>query len=130
MEINNEKEQITLEGEIDNLLVDLDALAPQDKDYAIIVDNLAILYKLKNAEQEIINKLNLAEQELAQKARLAEQEMIYKLNLEAQEKKFKVKPDTLLIVAGNLVGILLILKFEKMDIITSKALGFVMKGRI
>lgn len=42
---------------------------------------------------------------------------------------WKVTPDTVLIVLCNLLGILLILKHEKIDIITSKALGFVMKGR-
>lgn len=41
---------------------------------------------------------------------------------------WKVTPDTVLIVLCNLLGIILILKHEKIDIITSKALGFVMKG--
>lgn len=45
-------------------------------------------------------------------------------------KKWNFSPDTLLTVAGNLFGILLILNFEKLDIIRSKALGFVIKGRI
>ena len=44
--------------------------------------------------------------------------------------KWKFNPDTLLTVAANLFGILLILNFEKMDIIRSKALGFVVKGRL
>jgi len=43
---------------------------------------------------------------------------------------WKVSPDTILIVTGNLLGILLILKYEKLDIITSKAIGFVLKGRV
>lgn len=46
------------------------------------------------------------------------------------ESKWKISPDTLLVVAGNLVGILLILNFEKMDIIRSKAISFVLKGRL
>lgn len=41
-----------------------------------------------------------------------------------------INPDTALVVAGNLLGIILILKHEKIDIITSKALGFVLRGRI
>jgi hypothetical protein len=45
-------------------------------------------------------------------------------------KKLKVSPDTIAIVIANLVGIILILKHEKIDIITSKALGFVLKGRV
>lgn len=39
----------------------------------------------------------------------------------------RISPDTKLIVAGNLAGILLILYFEKMNVITSKALSFVLK---
>lgn len=41
-----------------------------------------------------------------------------------------VSTDTIIIVAGNLLGILLILGYEKADVITSKALGFVLKGRV
>ena len=46
------------------------------------------------------------------------------------ESKWKISPDTLLVVAGNLMGILLILNFEKMDIIRTKAISFVLKGRL
>jgi hypothetical protein len=42
----------------------------------------------------------------------------------------KVSKDTIVIVAGNLLGILLILGYEKANVITSKALGFVLKGRV
>lgn len=51
------------------------------------------------------------------------------------ETKTKVKKgnrpsaDTLLVVAGNLTGILSILIFERGGIVTSKALGFVMKSK-
>jgi hypothetical protein len=55
------------------------------------------------------------------------------------EKLFKAKTgdrtnfiskDTLIVVAGNLLGIALILGFEKVDVITSKAIGFVLRGRV
>jgi hypothetical protein len=55
-------------------------------------------------------------------------ERLYKAK--ANEKDRHVSPDTKLIVAGNLLGIALILWHEKADIITSKALGFVLKGRV
>lgn len=45
-------------------------------------------------------------------------------------KKQTVSPDTLAIVAGNLLGIVLILGYEKANIITTKALGFILKGRV
>lgn len=48
--------------------------------------------------------------------------------------KVKTKPgisiDTIAIVAGNLLGILLILQYEKINAVTSKALGFVLRGRV
>lgn len=43
---------------------------------------------------------------------------------------WKVSPDTLLVVAGNLLGIVLILTYEKANIVVSKALNFVLKGRV
>ena len=46
------------------------------------------------------------------------------------KRNWKFSPDTLLVVAGNLIGILLILNFEKMDIVRSKAISFVLKGRL
>ena len=41
-----------------------------------------------------------------------------------------VTPDTLVIAVTNLAGILLILNFEKLDIVRSKAMGFILKGRV
>ena len=41
----------------------------------------------------------------------------------------KVSKDTLVVVAGNLLGIGLILGYERINIITSKALNFVIRGR-
>lgn len=42
----------------------------------------------------------------------------------------QISPDTLLIIAGNLAGIILILSFEHAHVVTSKALGFVIKTRL
>jgi len=46
------------------------------------------------------------------------------------KKDRKFSPDAILAVMGNLAGILLILNFEKMDIIRSKAISFVLKGKV
>lgn len=46
----------------------------------------------------------------------------------SESSKKGVSKDTILVVAGNLAGILLILNFERMDIIRTKAISFVMKG--
>jgi len=52
------------------------------------------------------------------------------LKAKSYEKQKGISPDTMVIAAANLIGIVLILKHEKVDIITSKALGFVLKGRV
>jgi ribosomal protein L18E len=41
-----------------------------------------------------------------------------------------VSRDTVVIVAGNLLGIGMILGFERASVVTSKALGFVLRGRV
>ena len=48
----------------------------------------------------------------------------------ADAKKRRVSPDTMAVVVGNLAGIGLILNFEKVNVIATKALGFVLKGRV
>lgn len=54
----------------------------------------------------------------------------YQIYNKMLQTSWKISPDTLAIVLCNLVGIILVLKHEKIDIVTSKALGFVMKGRV
>lgn len=55
-------------------------------------------------------------------------EKLYKAK--AEDKACRIKLDTVAVVVGNLAGILLILGYEKANIITTKALGFVVKGRV
>jgi len=55
-------------------------------------------------------------------------EVLYKARNE--EKPCKIKPDTILVVAANLLGIVLILGYEETNIIRSKAMSFVLKGRV
>lgn len=49
--------------------------------------------------------------------------------IKVQNKPDRVSMDTLATVSGNIAGILLILHFEKINVVTSKALSFVMKAR-
>jgi len=46
-----------------------------------------------------------------------------------KEKPASVSKDTILTVGANLVGIILILKHEHVNVISSKALGFIMRPR-
>ena len=41
-----------------------------------------------------------------------------------------VSPDTLIAAAGNLLGIVVILGYERTHVIATKALGFVLKSRL
>lgn len=45
-------------------------------------------------------------------------------------KRQSISWDTLLGVGGNLAGILIILNYEKLNVLTSKAVGFVIRGRV
>lgn len=55
-------------------------------------------------------------------------ERLYKLK--AVDSTKKVSPDTMALVAANLLGLVLIMSFEKTNVITTKALGFVLRGRV
>lgn len=41
-----------------------------------------------------------------------------------------IDPNTVLIVVGNLIGILALLAFEQSHVLTSKATGFIMKPKL
>jgi hypothetical protein len=49
--------------------------------------------------------------------------------LKEEEKPSRPSPDTLILVSANLVGIAMILRHEHLNVITSKALGFVLKPK-
>lgn len=50
--------------------------------------------------------------------------------LDIRKNKPKLSPDTILVVAANLIGILAIINYERVGVVTSKALSFVMRGRV
>lgn len=47
---------------------------------------------------------------------------------EAQASR-QVSPDTLVLAATNLLGILLIINHERLNVVTSKAMGFIIRPR-
>ena len=51
-------------------------------------------------------------------------------DIKNSNKNDRIKPDTIATVGCNLIGIWSILHYEEFNIITSKALGFVLKGRV
>jgi len=60
----------------------------------------------------------------------AELERLYKIKSEIKDPRSRVSPDALIAVVGNLVGIVAILGYERVNVVTSKALGFVLKTKL
>lgn len=54
-----------------------------------------------------------------------------KVLCEAREKEspLTIKPETLLMVGANILGLLVVLNFERTGVITSKAINMLWKGR-
>jgi hypothetical protein len=77
-----------------------------------IAERLTTLIEKSNTEEELSRLIMLKE----------------KAN--QTKKKSLFTPDTLLIVGGNLVGIWMILKFEKFEPVVSKAFGQLLRGRL
>ena len=76
---------------------------------------------------------NSDEYKVKQKEKIVkDQERLNYINdiLEDNQTKMVITPDTLLIVTANIVGILLVLNYEKLDIVSSKALSFILKARV
>lgn len=85
--------------------------------------------KLEKAIDELIDELDTVTGDSDEYTNMVEN--LVKLSKIASEKThIKINPDTVLAVAGNLAGILLILNYEQINVVASKALGFVHKARI
>ena len=61
---------------------------------------------------------------------LTQIERLSDLDTRKKSTKRKVSLDTLVGAGTNLAGILLVLNYEKLDIITSKAFSCIIKGRV
>ena len=57
-------------------------------------------------------------------------ERLTELQQLAREKRFDLKPDTVALIAANLLGIVLVLSYERLNVISTRAIGFVTKLRI
>lgn len=57
-------------------------------------------------------------------------EHLSKLNeMKSEERRRRISPDTMLMVAGNLLGILIIVGYEQKHVVTSKALPFIQRTK-
>jgi hypothetical protein len=77
---------------------------------------------------DILDKMKMYGPDNEEYPRLIEQ--LERLNkLKCKERRFKFSPDTMLIVGGNLIGILIIVAYEQKHVIVSKGLGFIGKSK-
>lgn len=82
-------------------------------------------------EKEIESVLcNLRTMDPSSEAYTTATQNLERLHKMKSEDKFKVSPDTVMVVAGSLIGTILVLYFERTGVVTSKALGWLMKGRV
>jgi len=104
---------------IDGALTVLHNLKETDESYGKVVDQLTKLMKIK----EMIGNLQLKHKE----AQLRSAELVFK-QMEA-DKPDRVSKEVWATLAANLVGIGMIIGYERVNVIASKALGFVMRAR-
>ena len=101
------------------------------------VGELKALYKVyfkRVLEEKLVDLSVFSEEDKAKHLEqiIKDQERLDYIGKILDENKTKVvfSPDTLLIVGANLLGILLILNYEKLDIVSSKAVNFILKARV
>ena len=101
-----------LDTEIRDLLRKLKDLEKDSKEYETIVEHMSKLHKLKSEEAQ--TQIKIEEIEMKAKA------------------DWRLKPpstDTMLVIAANIFGLLLITNYERENVITSKAFGNILKPR-
>lgn len=52
------------------------------------------------------------------------------IRLQKEEKSNRVSPDTMALVLGNLAGVLIIVMYERVHVITSRGLQFILRSRL
>lgn len=118
-------EPTALSEVIDDIMLKLKDEEPGTKEFTVLVDTLSKLYKLKETDIKLI----LLEVELEHK--LDNDSEMHELNIEEKKKMMKLpfglKPETVALIAANLLGIAIIVGHERLNVVTTKAVGFVSK---
>lgn len=119
---------------IESAMAQLQKTDVNSEEYAKIVANVAKLNKIRLEISEDSREWDVKQQNLeleratqAQRAELELASQIHEQERAAAPKR--VSPDTVATVAANLIGIVLILRYERFEIIGSKAIGFVKSMR-
>jgi hypothetical protein len=109
-----------LDDVITQLLAKMETMVIDSKEYGEAVDNLVNLYKIKNdsvkIETEAINESAKVDLE-GEKFRFEKEKIA----------SWRPSPDAVVGAAASILGIIAILQYEKIGVVTSKALGFINK---
>lgn len=113
---NPDTDKIDLDTVIDAALIELSGFTADSSEYKTILDRLQTLYTIKVASD---------------KASFDNMRTIHDIETGSKEPTKKgVSPDTLVSAGASLAGIFMILSYEHVAPITSKALSFVTKAKI
>lgn len=102
----------------------------ESDNYAAVMDQIVKLTKVRQAIAEMTLKTYEAttkEQEMRNAYLVKEAEL--QLKRTEALKPDRVSADTWAMVGANIAGIVLIIGYERLNVITSKALGFILKSR-
>lgn len=136
---NNEPQNQALDKVISDLLEDLEGTDTGAEEYSGKVDDLVKLIKLKNESLKTEHDIHTEDQKVnldaakinseTEKIRIDDDKLDFekeKLEFE-KEKNNSWRPSTDAIVgaAASIIGIVAILHYEKLGVVTSKALAFV-----
>jgi len=88
--------------------------------------------KLRREKSRVETEVDRKIEDFAFKAQtpeeLAEVIKLMKGRNEASTKAHSVKPDTWVLASTNILGLILVLNYEKLSVISGKAIGFVLRG--
>ena len=116
-------EDPALDEAIASAFNDLTSHNAADEGFQQTVDQLSKLYSLKNAQAQ----LNLQAQQSHAAHQLACDQNAWAEELDQRPFYMRVSPDTLLTVAGSLLTAVIVVKYERTGVISSKVMSFMKK---
>lgn len=116
-------EDSALDEEIARVYTHMKAFSAEDSEYQKAADQLAGLYKLKHDQA----KLNLELYQTELKNHLEQDQVDHERELESRPWYQRVSPDTAVVVTGNAVIALIVIKYEQHAVISSKLFSFLKK---
>jgi hypothetical protein len=121
-------ENSVLSEVIDNLLRELAGYDGHSEEYAKIVKQLDLLYKMKALDHDFtIKSFNSYVQQRTLSAETQTKSDELMLKKSELEKPDRVSKDVLATVAANIAAVFLVIGYERAHVVTTKALGFIMK---